>query len=491
MRPRRASLPTCVLAAAALGACAEPAAYQTSVPAPKLATLHLTADGPLLKDALNRTVLTRGVNAGGQSKHPPYFPFAFAESGIAGEATAPPFAQAASDYVDLVAQAGFTQVRLLFLWEAVEPTQGTYDDTYLGRVATLASDFGARGIRVVLDNHQDVYSTLFCGEGFPGWTLDGYNAQAPSSCNPWYQGYLGQLPDMNAAFDRLYANTGGIQDRFTAMWGHVASRLASVDSVVAFEILNEPYRGSMDQTIWAEGPLKAFYENVAGTLRTAAPGHLLVFEPSGTSPAESTLIAFPPDGTDWIFAPHYYEPQAYVFGPDVTSAWTMMTSLITPIGAYGPKWNMPVILGEFGVSNGYMNSAAYLAATWEALDANAMCGTVWHFSTTPDPNPQEQFDIWANGMETPGFDASVRPYPTAIAGTLQSWAYDGTSGTGTLTLDATAGGVTEVVVQSRRYSSAPKVSVQGAHIHYEYDRSSQRLRFTVPGGGRTTVTIAK
>jgi endoglycosylceramidase len=451
--------------------------------------LQLTPVGSELHDALGRTVYLRGVDSGGQSKAPPYFPFAFAESGVDGEASAPPFTQAAMDYVHMVAERGFTIVRLLFLWEALEPTQGTYDDEYLGRVATFASDFGSVGIRVILDNHQDCYAHVFCGEGFPQWTLDGYSAQAPSSCNPWYQGYLGEIPDMSAAYDRLYANTGGVEDAFVAMWQHVAQQMAPIDNIVAFEILNEPYQGTMDQTTWAAGPLKSFYETVATALRQEAPGKLLVFEPSGTTPGQGGVIAVPPDGTDWIFGPHYYEPQAFVFGPDVTTAWMNMTNLVTPIAQLGPKWSLPVFLGEFGVSNQYMNTPNYLDAAWNALDALNLGGTVWHFSTTPDYMAQEQMDLWVNGQETPGFDASIRPQPSVIAGALTSFSFDRTTDRAVLALDATAGGVTELSVPTRRYPKGPSVAVSGAHIHYEYDTAAQRLRFTVPKGGTTTVTL--
>jgi hypothetical protein len=166
-----------------------------------------------------------------------------------------------------------------------------------------------------------------------------------------------------------------------------------------------------------------------------------------------------------------------------------MTNLVTPIAQLGPKWNLPIFLGEFGVSNQYMNSAKYLDAAWNALDALNLGGTAWHFSTTPDFMAQEQMDLWVNGQETPGLDDSIRPQPSVIAGTLTSFSFDLTTDKAVLSLNATAGGVTEMSVPTRRYPKGPAVSVSGAHIHYEYDSSAQRLRFTVPKGGTTTVTL--
>jgi endoglycosylceramidase len=478
-------------ALAALVACADPAALSTSVPAPKLATLKLTTDGPLMKDALGRAVTLRGVNAGGQSKRPPYFPFAFAESGIAGQESAPKFEKAAEDYVAIVADRGFTVVRLLFMWEAVEPTRGTYDEVYLGRLAKLAEDFGARGIRVVLDNHQDVYARVFCGNGFPMWTLDGYSANGPASCNPWYGGYLGQLPDMSAAYDRFFANTDGIQDKFVAMWRHVAHRVAGIDNVVAFEILNEPFFGTMDEATWAAGPLRAFFEKTGAALREEAPGRLLFFDPSGTSPQVGGAISSPPTGTDWVFAPHYYEPLTFILGADDSMDWREMPTLVAPIAEFAQKWNVPVFLGEFGISNTYMHSPDYLSVSWDALDANQLSGTCWHLSTTPDFMEQEQLNLWRNGQETPGLDASVRPSPVSVAGKLVSFTYDSAGGSAVLSLEATAGGVTELVVPKRRYPKGPVVSVEGGRIHFEHDAAHERLRFSSAKSGSLKVTLAR
>jgi endoglycosylceramidase len=470
--------------------CAEPPLYETSVPAPALSTMHLTVHGPLLIDAAGRNVTLRGADVGGQSKVKPYFPFAFAESGIAGEESAPPFVQAAKDFADIVAGWGMNLVRLLFFWEAVEPTEGTYDDVYLGRLQMLSQDFAARGIRVVLDNHQDAYANVFCGEGFPAWTLDGYSAQGPANCDPWYQGYLGEVPDMSAAYDRLWANTGGIQDKFVAMWQHVAQTFASDTEIVAFEIINEPYNGTMALPAWEAGPLKSFFENVGSAIRQEVPNANLIFESTGSDAQDGMTHAVPPAGTNWIYEVHYYEPDTFVVGADQTMAWENMTQLVQPLAALSSKWNMPVYFGEFGVGNFYMNTANYITASWDAWDANNVSASIWHFSTTPDFMAQEQMDIWKDGAPTAGADACVRPYAAAVAGTLGSFSFDSKSGVATIALNATAGGVTELVVPTAKYPKGPTLTGSGAHVHYQYDKSAQRLRFTVPKGGQVSLTLS-
>ena len=62
---------------------------------------------------------------------------------------------------------GFNLVRLGVMWEAVERTEGAYDDTYLEKVEALINKLGAAGIYTLVDAHQDVFARSICGEGMP------------------------------------------------------------------------------------------------------------------------------------------------------------------------------------------------------------------------------------------------------------------------------------------------------------------------------------
>src|SRR4051794_30622337 len=101
-----------VLLVAAALAIAAPAAH----PAPVTAPLH--RDGSWLVDDQGRAVIAHGVNV--VRKVAPFVRTEF------GEADA-----------RALADEGFTVARIGFIWEAVEPRPGVYDDAYVARVLAL------------------------------------------------------------------------------------------------------------------------------------------------------------------------------------------------------------------------------------------------------------------------------------------------------------------------------------------------------------------
>ena len=62
---------------------------------------------------------------------------------------------------------GMNFVRLGVMWEAVERSEGTYDDAYLDKIEQLINKLGDAGIYTLVDAHQDVFARSMCGEGVP------------------------------------------------------------------------------------------------------------------------------------------------------------------------------------------------------------------------------------------------------------------------------------------------------------------------------------
>lgn len=425
-----------------------------------LGTLRLSSEGGTLKDAAGREVLLRGVNAGGRSKLDPFFPFPFAESGRQEQAGAPPFAEAAAHYASRLASWGINVVRLPFTWEALEPSRGTYDATFLGRYQELAAAFGVEGIRVIVDAHQDVFARPYCGDGFPIWACPEPVPEPPSDCSGWFMGYLGGDQAMAAAFDRFWANEDGLMDAFEAMWRHMAASLWNVDAVIGFEILNEPYQGSANEREWAREVLVPFYERIAGAIREAAPGALVFFDATGLSATTTTTALSRPAGEGLVFAPHYYAVSAFVEG-----FWHDEDAIHEDLSRWAHKraeWDMPVLVGEFGIKPGAEDADQYLRFVYEALDAHLLHSAQWEVSTTTDDwNGEAMSVVDPSGADTALVDVLVRPYPRAVAGTLRAFSFDADTGEATLEYDAHPQGITEVAVPLRRYPAGVSVRLRG------------------------------
>jgi len=67
---------------------------------------------------------------------------------------------------------GFTFVRFLVTWEAIEHAgPGIYDQEYLDYIFAIVKRAGDYGIQILIDPHQDVWSRFSGGDGAPGWTF--------------------------------------------------------------------------------------------------------------------------------------------------------------------------------------------------------------------------------------------------------------------------------------------------------------------------------
>jgi endoglycosylceramidase len=436
---------------------------QRECPSPvvsELLTLQLRAEGGRLRDDGGREVLLRGVNAGGRAKFAPFFPFPFAESGLPEQAGAPAFDDAAAEYVDRVAAWGANAVRLPFTWEAVEPTRGTYDTVYLDRLWRLARAFGYRGIRVIVDAHQDVFSRPYCGDGFPPWACPAPVPDPPADCSGWFQGYLQPSSAASVAFGRFWANEDGLRDAFRAMWQVVAQQLGDAYGVIGFEVLNEPYEGAANEQTWAVETLKPFYEEVAAAIREVAPGALVFFDANGTAAATATTAVVPPDGDRFVFAPHYYNP---------TSQFDGMThdpvAIDDDLGRWAAKrdeWGVPVFVGEFGIKPAFEDAAGYVRDCYAAFDHHLLHATQWEYSTTADDWNGEAMSVTgAGGAETVLVPELVRAYPRAVGGTITSFTYDPNTRKGELVYQAVAGVITEVAAPVRLYPDGVSGRVGG------------------------------
>jgi endoglycosylceramidase len=204
--------------------------------------MKLRTDGQLLRDDAGRHRVFHGINL--VAKGTALSEGSFVDRGFKGSWDE-------ADIADL-ASRGFTLIRLGIIWAAIEPQPGEYDSDYLDWVKSQLDLIAAAGMCAVLDAHQDLYSQSY-SDGAPPWaTLTSHEFAATDL---WSDAYLAS-PAVHEALDNFWANTAGpggvgLQDRFAAMWAHVAQRLGKHPAVAGYDLLNEPTPGSAAPEIFA------------------------------------------------------------------------------------------------------------------------------------------------------------------------------------------------------------------------------------------------
>jgi len=440
------------------------------------ASLHLVQDGRALRDGLGRRVWLRGVNAGGRAKFPPFLPFAFEPA----DPSARPFDEALARYLDRVRAWGMNVLRLPFTWEAVEPTRGVWDEVFLTRLDAFVAAAGERGLRVVLDMHQDVFSRWYCGDGFPRWAMADPERAPATGCEAWFTHYF-QDADMQADFDRFWSNADGLMDAFEAMWTMIAERYADAPAVIGFEPINEPGWGTRDPITFPRDVLTPFYSRMIGLLQAAAPSRLVLVDATGYDGVLVATTLARPVGDGVVFAPHYYDGVALVSG-DVSNAQDPVERLAL-WDAVGADWDVPVLLGEFGIEAHVTGAEPFLRRHWDAFDALAMHATQWEYSVTGEGwNAEAMSLVNADGSERGLVAELVRVWPEAIAGRLESFVYDAATRKAELALDGD--GVSHVVAPARLYPEGLEARVVEGVACAVWDEAHGRVIVEARGPAR-------
>ena len=105
-----------------------------------------------IKDDYGRYVQLHGVNVSGSTKVP-------ATTDPVSYVGKPFSLEDADLYFDLLSDLGFNAIRLLVIWEAIEPeARGVYDEDYLDFIEGIVERADAHGIYVLMDMHQDIFS---------------------------------------------------------------------------------------------------------------------------------------------------------------------------------------------------------------------------------------------------------------------------------------------------------------------------------------------
>lgn len=186
--------------------------------------------GDRLVDALGRQVILHGVNMVCKDR----------TRGYVGNWTREDFRYLRS--------LGMNTIRLGILWAGLEPAPGQVDEGYLDRIESLVRMADEAGLYVFLDMHQDLYAETFA-DGAPAWATLCGDIPHDASGAVWSDAYLNSRA-VQVAFDRFWENAPaedgvGLQDHYAAVWRRVAGRFSGYTCVVGYDLMNEPFPGSM------------------------------------------------------------------------------------------------------------------------------------------------------------------------------------------------------------------------------------------------------
>ncbi len=428
---------------------------------------NITDDPTIFQDHYGRQLILHGLNTG--EKNPAADPW-IQESDVDREDK----------------EFGFNFVRYLILWDGIEPQKDVYDEAYLDRIEQRVNWYTSRGMYVMLDMHQDIYSSVFGGDGAPAWAVhtNGHPINTTNNSGAWFLKNLD--PAVIAALGNFwnYTTYKELQDHYILAWKKVANRFKNNPFVIGYDLMNEPYGGDPLKALgdFEKTTLKNFYNKIIPELRAIEPDKYLFFEP------QSLFINFGvtsnlPKINDTRAVQHLgYAPHFYPFfveavtGPYNASAKQNTKDCFNSRTKEMQRQNCPMIIGETGLSPSTTGFDNYLNDMMNYLDSMQAGISYWFNGHGGGWSP-----LNADGTESPIMPHLVRTYPKATAGKITKFRFDVNTKTFSMTFitNAAITQPTEIFVPNRFYPNGWNLNVIGTSNYTQsYDNTKQLLKFS-------------
>jgi endoglycosylceramidase len=440
-------------------------------------TTPLGHSGRWITDAKGRVVILHGVNM--VYKRPPYYP---AATGFGADDAA------------FLQRNGFNAVRLGVIYAGVEPSPGSYDDGYLNQIAATESTLAKHGVFSQLDFHQDMYNERFQGEGWPDWAVQ--DDGLPNQPQLGFPGnYIG-MPAVQHAFDHFWANSPGpggvgLQDRYAAAWGHVASRFAADKHTVGFDLLNEPWPG----TPWAtcvvptgcpafdRGVLGPFYRRVMDRIRAVERQKLVWYEPNVlfNFGGDTNLPSLGDSSTGFSF--HIY---CTAGGGAVCDGFN--EHVFENAEKHSAATGDALMVTEFGATDDLETIGSNIAQA----DRHLISWEYWHYCECQDPtttgtgtqavvvDPSQP--PTGSNVKQAKLDVLSQPYPQVVAGTPTGWNFDPATRVFGLTYSTKGPGGKKFARRTKKRSKR-SLKARQTEIFLGRSRYANGYRVSVRGGG--------
>ena len=379
---------------AALGICGVPATSRAQSAA--ITVGAAAADGTqVLRDADGREITLRGFNVSGSAK--------LTESGFLPFRTTADAALSAQAMRD---QTGANVIRFLISWEGMAPAAGSIDTAYLARMAAQIQAFTDRGFYVLVDYHQDLYSShlfnagsWYTGDGAPAWviTAGSYPQESCGICLLWGQNILTNAAVRDAMHDfwhdRVITTGIGAMSLQTAylaqatqLMNYLRQQLPSrsFQHIIGVDPFNEPFDGGLDAasgTTWEQNYLWPFYQKFRAAMDAAGwADKLAVVEPlvfwNSYGTGGGGLSTIGTLGPRYVFNAHYYDGARMTIDPTWPGDGTYSDPYQT-IRDRATTLGTAAFVSEFGSSMGDSRAPWIVRSEYESLDHGGKGSDWW------------------------------------------------------------------------------------------------------------------
>jgi hypothetical protein len=340
----------------------------------------------VFRDDAGRQITLRGFNVSGSTK--------LYENDLLPFRSTADAAKSAQAMRDLT---GANAIRFLISWEGVQPAPDRIDYAYLDRAIAQIRAFTDRGIRVLLDYHQDLYSShlfnsgsWYTGDGAPAWVIDAgdYPKESCGICIMWGQNMQTNTAVRRAAYDfwrnRVLSTPAGqigVQDAYLAQakatMAYLKQKLPqpAFENILGLDPFNEPFDGGLDGKSgvdWEKTYLMPFYQRVRTTMDqagwTAKPtfAEPLVFWNTGFF-EQGGMTTVGQLGPRMVFNTHYYDGARMTLDPSAASDGTY-DSAMNEIRQRATDLGTATIVSEFGNKMTDSRTPWMIRAMYQAMD---------------------------------------------------------------------------------------------------------------------------
>lgn len=456
-----------VLLLVACGNRSSPAGADTAVSA----SLPFTHAGRWITDAQGRVLIIHGMNW--VKKTPPLDPQSsgFGDNDIAW-----------------LAANGFDGLRLGVEPYGLEPQPGVFDDTYVNQLVALARKLASASVFPLIDFHEDDYGPAFNDNGFPLWMTQDDGLPHQPDCGFGCSQFV--MLAMNRAWDHFWANdlalNGiGLQDNFAIQTAYIARAMASIDGLLGYEYLNEPWPGTqwplcinpLGCPLFDQNTLTPFNNKIGRAIRAEDTRHAIYQEPLVTfNDGLATSIGALND-TNAGFAFHIYCLLAGSDQPSEMPGGAQVCPVLEELAfanadAHSAKTGEALLMTEFGATP----ALEVVSRITAAADAHMTSWLWWEYAEGTGLDPKS--DPPDAKADQNVLDLLIRAYPRLVSGTPLSWSFDPAANSFTFeysTQRADGGGafangaITEIFVPQRHYPHGYKVSIQGGVVQSATD----------------------